>query len=226
MLTQQGVYASGLRNEHKLLDAMININRPFNVKFVGDKTVTYKNIIEVQHVGRDLRSGNKSDIVLHGITDSYYISIKQDNAMTWESTDKIMKERFVECVNLAVSQHLIEIQDFENVHKISSCLCIPMSVDTKRKVVFGNDLEEHGSVIFRTFTKDDFQYDESTNTLTVQVSHIYNNVNEIIGTEHDPYIMIRNDKTRIYSPITGLRSLAVTKSRVSGNFVMLDSISI
>lgn len=226
MLTQQGVYSSGLRNEYKLLDVMNNLDHPFNVKFVGDKVVTYNNIIEVQHVGRDLRSGNKSDIVLHGITDSYYISIKQDNAMTWESTDKIMKDRLVDCVNLAISQKLIEISDYENVHKINSCLCIPMSIDTKRKVVFGNDLSEHGVVIFRTFTNDDFSYDSHTNTLTVNVSSVYEHIDELIGTVHDPYIMIRNDKTRIYSPITGLRSLAVTKSRLSGNFVMLNSIII
>lgn len=225
-MTQMGVYASGLRNEHKLVDAIQQICGPFTVKFISEtKTVEYKNIIEVSHAGRTLRDGSKSDIILHSITDDYRISIKQDNSMTWESADRMYNSMLVDIVNECIVNGDVCLEEYEGVHRLNKPIIVNMSESNKIKAVFGNDILEHGIVVFRTFQKEDFVYDKTTHTINVTVSDIYNNINDINVTIHEPYLMIRNDKTRVYSPITGLRLVSVAKNRICGNYYFLDKIA-
>lgn len=212
-------YAAGILNEVIILNKISEYcaDGPINIVLdSGQSTVEYNNVVRCDHVGGDVRSGSKADILLHSQTDSYPISIKKDNAMAWGSVDTTFIDTMESIIDYANSSGLISVSSVNGLSKISKPLTMKPSTDFMESVMFGKDIKrDNGCIVFRTFEDEHFTFEN--NTLTISVSSIYRTVRDVIGTCHEPHIMFRNDATRKYSPVPGIRAVAVTKHRLSKN---------
>ena len=86
----------------------------------------------------------------------------------------------------------------------------------KKNVIFGNDIKEgKGAVIKRTFTINDFKYENDC--LYINCSHLYTKLSDVNNTDEEPIWLIRNDSTRASDKIGiyGLRPLASYKKRAN-----------
>lgn len=218
----QGAKSAGIDNEIVVINAInqyVELNGGvLDVTFKsGSKRFTRKNIAQCIEMGRDTSGRKKADIILvsnRGIQTP--ISIKKDNAETWESADSYYGPKAKQVLDELWSEGKIKMdKDASGIYKLEPNVAVPATSAEKREVVFGSDLERGGSVITRTFSERDFKFDGKKGELTIEVSSIITQVSDVTGSK-DVYFLIRNDKTRnTPSLYRGIRVLAVYKSRVN-----------
>jgi len=218
----QGAKSAGIDNEMVVIKAINDYiqenTEPLKVIFkAGGKTFSASNIVECVEMGRDTSGRKKADIILRPKSGSDIpVSIKKDNAETWESADGYYGAKAKEIIDglLAEDKINLELQpgDF---YKISPNVAVTASAAEKKEVVFGSDLSNNGAVVTRTFSSRDFVYNGAKSELVINVSSIITTPAEIRG-DKDVFFLIRNDRTRnTPSLYKGIRVLAVYKSRIN-----------
>ena len=218
----QGAKSAGIDNEIVVIRAINDYikenGEPLKVTFkAGGKTFTSANIIECIEMGRDTSGRKKADILLKPKSGSNIpVSIKKDNAETWESADSYYGKKAREIIDGLVAEEKINLElqpgDF---YKVSPNIAVSATASEKKEVVFGSDLGNGGAVITRTFSSRDFVYNGAKSELTINVSSIITTPAEIRG-DKDVFFLIRNDKTRnTPSLYKGIRVLAVYKTRIN-----------
>jgi hypothetical protein len=217
-INRQGGQSAGLQNETELIrhiNATI-ATTPITVSFHSNKkTISFPNITRAISCGSFSTGRRKSDIQLVDTEERYYgISLKQDDASVWESADSYWGSNARTILDNLVQNGTIHMT-FEGDHyKIEPNVAIKASEEEIVNCVFGSDiLASSGAVIQRTFQEDDF-CTINGNELPINVSSIIQNVQDI-ETEHTPWFLLRNDKTRRAKGLyPGIRVVAVYESRV------------
>jgi len=220
--SKQGKKSAGLDNEDAMIDGIKQFTKggPITVKITdGIKTYTYKDVVDVEEVGRDTTNRKKADVrlVIKGGT-KIPISIKKDNAEMWESADSYWAPIAKEIVDSEESKGTIEVTKKGSVFYMTPNIAIEATDKEKKAVVFGNDLlSGKGFVVVRTFRSSDFTLTQNGDILEVNVTKIIDKMSDLRGNSNI-YFLIRNDSSRKGSKIRpGLRVLAVSATRINKN---------
>lgn len=223
---RQGTASAGVDNEVMMVQEINNAikdsdNRSITLIFKeGGKTFKIPDVTEAIRAGADTAGRKKSDVNIVSGKKMIPISLKKNNAENWESADSYWGQIARGYVDAAVENGDVKLEQEGKVYKITPNLAVKSTKEEKTNVVFGSDiLPGKGAVIKKTFSKSDFKFDGKKNILTINVTEIIRSLADIEGSPSDVWFLIRNDKTRLGSPIgyPGLRVLAVYASRVNNN---------
>jgi len=224
--SKQGKKSAGLDNEDAMIDGIKQFtnNGPMTVRITdGRKSYTYKDVIDVEEVGRDTSNRKKADVrlVIKG-GKKIPISIKKDNAEMWESADSYWAATAKKIVDNLEKDGEIELTKNGTVWKMKPNLGVPADPTEKRNVVFGSDLLNKGFVVVRSFRSSDFTIDKTGDILEVRVTKIIDKMTDLKG-DADIFFLIRNDSSRKGSKIRpGLRVLAVSATRINRNVKVVN----
>lgn len=222
--SKQGSLSAGIENEILFIDSINKYSENIiSISFLGhNKKFTLKNITKAIGVGRNSVGKRKSDVDL--LTVNGYIipiSIKKDNAEVWESADSYWGKKAVQYTLDLVKSGKIKLIPYGTVNKIKPNFAVKATDEEKKSVVFGSDiLKNKGAVITRTFSKNDFKYDESKSLLTIYCSHIIRELSDVSGY-CDVWFLVRNDSTRVTDTIRGIRTVAVFQKRINSNILKI-----
>ena len=219
--SKQGKKSAGLDNEDAMIDGIKFYTKggPMTVKITdGRKEYTYKDVVDVEEVGRDTSNRKKADVrlVLEDGT-KIPVSIKKDNAEMWESADSYWAPTAKKIVDRLEASGEVDISKKGAVFYMKPNLGVPATEREKEAVVFGSDVLGKGFVVVRTFRSSDFTLSKNGDILEVKVSKIIDKMSDL-KKEYDIYFLIRNDSSRKGSKIRpGLRVLAVAATRINKN---------
>jgi hypothetical protein len=194
---------------------------PINVIFkANNKKFTIISCKKAEQVGGDTSGRKKADIRLIDNENKIYpISIKKDDAETWESADSYFSEEAKKIIDRAIKEKKTELIDQDSYFTIEPNIAVEATEKEKRDVVFGSDLLPNGSVVTKTFTSKDFNF--VGDTLTINCSNIITKMSDV-KDDKDVYFLIRNDKTRkSIKEYPGIRILAAYKKRINKNVVIV-----
>lgn len=228
---RQGTASAGVDNEVMMVQEIKNAikdsdNNSISVIFKhGGSMFKLTDVTEVIGAGADTAGRKKSDVNIISKGKIIPISLKKDNAENWESADSYWGEKARQYVDFAVEKGDVKLEQEGKIFKITPNLAVKSTKEEKTNVVFGSDiLPGKGAVIKKTFSKEDFKFDGKKNILYITVTEIIRTLSDIEGSPSDVWFLIRNDRTRLGSPIgyPGLRVLAVYASRVNQNVKKLN----
>jgi hypothetical protein len=205
---------AGVANEKFLIDMLKSqmVTTPMTIAFVaGRKEFVVKNVLDVQGAGTDTSESKKSDVNLIVDTGSIPLSLKQEDAGGWESSDKLFRDAGTKLIDA-----LIETKEIDVAPRHASgggdvflnrVVAMEATVKEQTVTVFGSDIEvKKGAIIVRTFRSSDVSYNTSKNRLEVQVSEIYQTLRDI-PEQKKPLWVIRNQSGRKSLPkYPGLRT--------------------
>lgn len=223
---RQGTASAGVDNEVMMVKEINNAIKDSDDRSItlifkeGGKSFKILDVREAIGAGADTAGRKKSDVNIVSGKKIIPISLKKDNAENWESADSYWGQLARRYVDAAVENGDVKLEKEGKVYKINPNLAVKSTKEEKTNVVFGSDiLPGKGAVIKKTFAKPDFKFDGKNNILTISVTEIIRSLADIEGSPSDVWFLIRNDKTRLGSPIgyPGLRVLAVYASRVNNN---------
>jgi len=221
---KQGTASAGVGNEKFLVDTVNNIIKKMgsvNVHFKqGSKTFKILNCTSVESVGADTSGRKKADVVfLSKKNIKYPVSIKKDDAETWESADSYFSEEAKKIIDKAIKDKKTKLVSQGTHYTIEPNIAVTATRKEKIDVVFGSDLSPNGAVITKTFSKGDFEL--KGENLIINVSNIITELSDVKG-DKDVYFFIRNDKTRkSIKEYPGIRILATYKKRINKNVVIV-----
>lgn len=223
---RQGNMSAGIENEVKLIEKINSYagNGNLAVEFrSSNQSIEIKDVTKCVHVGADTKGRKKADVVLKSADqDAFKLSIKKDNAEIWESADTLVSDIMKDAIEQSVTQGKVQIEAFKDVNKLSRSIAIPCDKTLALDVVFGSDLCENGAVVFKTFNESDFIYSPELNKLIINTSEIYTCIDQVMSSDHEPWILLRNDSTRKSTSVPGVRALAVTASRLNSGMHFYD----
>lgn len=222
--SKQGKASAGVGNEMMVVE-MINqyaLKTGIDVIFKAtNKTFTVLNCVKAEQVGGDTAGRKKADIRLIDHKGNIYpISIKKDNAETWESADSYFSEEAKIIIENAIKNKKTRLIDQGTYFTIEPNLAVKATIKEKQDVVFGSDLQPNGCVITKTFTANSFKL--KNDKLIIHCSNIIRTMQDVKG-DKDVYFLIRNDKTRkSIKEYPGIRILAAYEKRINKNVVVVN----
>jgi hypothetical protein len=202
----------GKLNEKNFND---NINQyaskenPIKVKLIAsDKTLEYSNIAEAIDVAGSTKNKLKADTALlspSGIKVAN-ISLKQSEGFRWASlnndNETDFRKKFIDAalndpnfpITLKQNPEFPGKERYEMFKKgtdgrITLVVVTDAPYTKDPKNIFGND-NPKTVVVGRTFKPEDFKFDESTNTLSIKVDHIYETIDEIDDSPFEPVFVV------------------------------------
>jgi hypothetical protein len=210
-IEKQGDGSAGKPNELFFVNKL-NEYHPSKITFIASNKEIKISLNTFNHCARrrSPKTKFKTDIELIG-DQIFNISLKQDNAQIWESADSYCSDLVHKYVNYLRSENKIILDCNENYCKIKPEIGVECNEKESYDVVFGDDIYGQGVVMTRTFTNNDFSYNNGH--LHVNVSHLAEDLTDLTDYQR-PYFLIRNDKTRNCG-IQGLRVLAVYAKRIN-----------
>lgn len=222
--SKQGAASAGVGNENLLVDTINKYAKtgPINVIFKAkNKTYTVNGCAKAESVGADTAGRKKADVVLvDSKNKKFSISIKKDDAETWESADSYFGEEAEKIIAKAIKEKKTKLISEGSYYKIEPNIAVKATTSEKRDVVFGSDLAAGGAVVTKTFGSGSFSLDKNQN-LVVDCTHIITELSDV-KDDKDVYFLIRNDKTRkSVKKYPGIRVLASYKKRINKNVVVV-----
>jgi len=221
---RQGSASAGVENEKILVDTINNLitTGPVNVVFIApNKKYSILGCTAAVSVGADTANRKKADVVLiDSKKKEYSISIKKDNAETWESADTYFNKEAKYIIEKAVSQGITSLVSRGSYFTLDPNIAVRATDKEKQAVVFGSDIGDTGAIISKSFSASSFKIDGDT--LTVECSNIITKLSEVTG-DKDVFFLMRNDSTRkSIKEYPGIRILASYKKRINKNVKVLD----
>lgn len=221
--SKQGSASAGIQNELVMIDSIKQYtkNGPINIRITdGVKSKVYKDIVDVEEVGRDTSGRKKADVNLVTKTNKKIpISIKKDNAEMWESADSYWAAKAKKIIDSLEAKKKIKVERVGNVFKITPSVATLADNIEKKNVVFGSDILRDGCVVVKTFSPRDFVIEGDE--LVIKITKIIDSMTDLKG-RYEVYFLIRNDSSRKGSKIRpGLRVLAVQNSRINKNVLVV-----
>jgi hypothetical protein len=221
---KQGKASAGVGNEDFLIDWINDTAKtgPINVIFKSpNHTYVVNGCKKATSVGTDTAGRKKADVILEDMTGvKYSISIKKDDAETWESADSYFSTEAKGIIDKAVVAKKTKLVKHSTYYTIEPNIAVHAKLAEKKAVVFGSDLIPGGAVITKTFASSSFSQEDDT--LTVTVSNIITKLEHVYG-DKDVYFLIRNDKTRkSIKEYPGIRVLASYKKRINKNVIVVE----
>lgn len=222
--SKQGKASAGVGNEMMVVE-MINqyaLKTGIDVIFKAtNKTFTVLNCVKAEQVGGDTAGRKKADIRLIDHKGNIYpISIKKDDAETWESADSYFSDEAKIIIENAIKNKKTRLIDQGTYFTIEPNLAVKATIKEKQDVVFGSDLQPNGCVITKTFTANSFKL--KNDKLIIHCSNIIRTMQDVKG-DKDVYFLIRNDKTRkSIKEYPGIRILAAYEKRINKNVIVVN----
>ena len=228
---KQGGKSAGLGNEAVFVSEINNLlqDGPKDVKIVANnKTVNFLNVTQVVGTGLSTGEYSKSDANFYdGDKDLGGVSLKKDNAIYWESADVRFSQEVKNLIDAIISGKLgdeisyiplkdskgnldpdiIRLYNKKDDKPIAGIVVDDLPKQDTKQVIFGND---EVPVIKRTFRPSDFKVEGDT--IIVNASKIYENLDDVKKDQALPVLNIRHDKTRRSN--RGLRALLQTQSSI------------
>jgi len=225
---KQGGKSAGLDNEEIFVNTINSLleDGPKDVKIIaGDKTLTFKDVTQVQGTGRSTSDYSKSDANFYdGEKDLGGVSLKKDNAIYWESADVRFGKEVKNLVNAIVSGSLgdevsyvplkdtkgnpdptiIKMYNKKEDKPIAGVIIKDLPEQDTKQVIFGND---NVPVVIKTWRPSDFKVEGDT--IIVNATKIYEDLEDVEKDNALPVLNIRHDKTR--RSTRGLRALLQTE---------------
>lgn len=221
----QGRKSSGCINEdvfNNTLNSLID-NTPTNVTMSSDiGEWVFEDITTSIEVGYDVTDGKKADSLLVSNSYSYPISLKQDNAGFWESSDSRYRTLVSKLIEKIANNYFypnITFKPFKDKlgnikegiktmfsevtgDKITGIIVTDLPTKDNHSVVFGSD---NAQVVYKTFTPNDFE--KHSEGVTVSISKFIQDKKDLDYFNLNPVINIRHDSTRTRT--SGLRATVI-----------------
>ena len=221
----QGRKSSGCMNEdvfNNTLNSLID-NIPTNVTMSSDVGEwIFDGITNSIEVGYDVTDGKKADSLLVSNNHSYPISLKQDNAGFWESSDsryRTLVSKLIEKIENNYFYPTITFKPFKDKlgnikegiktmfsgvtgNKITGIIVTDLPTKDNHAVVFGSD---NAQIVYKTFTQNDFK--KHSEGVTVNISKFIQDKKDLDYFNLNPVINIRHDSTR--NKTSGLRATVI-----------------
>ena len=226
--SRQGRLSAGVDNEDILENGIKNIfeehGSPLTVKFIGTNTnFVVKNVVDVVDVSTSVKGKRKADIALLKTKSGKQIgiSVKKDNAETWESADSYFAAPAKKIIDKAVKKKQVSLTKKDSYYVLKPQVAVKATEDEVNSVMFGSDLiGANGAVVVKTFSPDDIKLEGDT--IKVYATYVIKTLKDV-PDEKRVYFLIRNDKSRNTRGLyPGLRVLAVTKRRIHKTVKRLD----
>jgi hypothetical protein len=240
---KQGGGSAGLGNEsflaNKINSTVEEIGGPITVVVKGDngKSMKFNNVDKAEEAGRDTSGNKKSDIrLLSNGKVVGNLSLKQENAVMWESADKRYKDLMIKLVDKLLKKPYKNLgltkSDKKGIYRLynpstkqeySGIIITDLDNNDMDSIVFGSD-KPQTVVVKETFDETDFSL--KGKVLTISVDNLATSLEDIVGTKYEPILVVRHDSTR--SATAGLRPIVYTKEsvykgdKVSGNRIELS----
>ena len=234
--SKQGRQSAGMGNE----DAFITQITPYfedgpkNIIFKSpSKSLIQNNVEEVIASGYDTKDTKKADVILKG-SKLYPISLKKNNAGFWESADtrykdvvkrlseKIKNKEFGDELvfkpftnKLGIEKKGINTMYNENTgKKVTGVIVTDLPDAQSENIIFGSD---DAKVIYQSFdtTNPEQIYELDGNNLTVKVTKIVENMEDVENLKIQPILNIRHDSDR--TSTGGLRATVIPYNLVYKN---------
>jgi hypothetical protein len=222
---KQGSASAGVGNEQFLVDTVNKALKKLgsaNILFKSsDKSFKITNCVKVESVGSDTTGRKKADVMFFTVGGKKIpISIKKDDAETWESADSYFSSQAKVIIDKAVKAKKTKLVKQGTYYTIEPNIAVTATRQEKMDVVFGSDLGSGGAVVTKTFSKDDFSINGES--IKIEVSNIITDLSDVKG-DKDVFFLIRNDKTRKSIPdYPGIRILASYKKRINKNVAIVE----
>lgn len=220
-MNRQGKHSAGINNEYFIHEKLQNVSK---ITFLSTRSkMVIDDIIGVVHVGHCPKNRSKADIKIQTKVGDIPISIKMDNSASWESADMIGGNLLRNLVNVCVSNGDIELEPYNGVNRISRPIAIRCSKRLGKKFIFGSDINiNDGCILVRSFTDSDFVYIDGGKHVIVNVTDIIREYNDVVNSDYEPWLMFRNDSTRKWTKIPGIRAIAVPRKRLTKNTYIIE----
>lgn len=193
----------------------------------GGKTMTVGKVVTANRVGDTAAKGAKSDVTLiskpRGKEKRVPLSLKEDNAGNWASSDSYWNPIASKIVEHALVNNLVSLSKMTNIiYRLSKEITVNVTKNESEVAIFGTDiLQNDGAILKKTFNQDSFEWIEEKQTLIVRVDYIWRTLSDIPANLH-PALVIRNDAGRGNIPgYKGLRPTIVPKSRTGSSQVRI-----
>jgi hypothetical protein len=206
---------AGVANEKFLIDMLKShmVSTPMTIAFIaGSKQFIVNDVLDVQGAGTNTSDSKKSDVNLIVGTTSIPLSLKQEDAGGWESSDKLFRDAGTKLIDA-----LSEAEKIDVAPRLASAgggdvilnrvVAMEATVNEQTVTAFGSDITvKKGAIVVRTFKNGDVSYNAKKNRLEVQVSEIYQTLRDI-PEQKKPTWVIRNQRGRKSLPkYPGLRT--------------------
>lgn len=206
---------AGVANEKFLID-MLNehmVTTPMTIAFVAGSTeFIVHDVVSVAGAGTDTSGAKKSDVNLLVRTGGAVpLSLKQEDAGGWESSDKLFREAGTTLIDGLIATEQLVVQSRHAAGGgdvfLNRVVAMESTVNEQTATVFGSDiLAKKGAIIVRTFRNNDVSYNTTKNRLEVHVYDIYRTLRDI-PADKTPIWVIRNQVGRKSLPkYPGLRT--------------------
>tara|TARA_B110000902_G_scaffold12593_1_gene15171 strand:+ start:646 stop:1812 length:1167 start_codon:yes stop_codon:yes gene_type:complete len=203
------------RNFNVNINEYASIDNPIDVKLIsGNKTYLIKDVTQAVDASTKTTDGQKADTILldkKGIAAN--ISLKQPEGFRWASlnNDKNdFRKSFVKA-SLDDPNFPIELKlnpNFENKNKyemfkrgtdnrITLAVITDAPFTKDEKNIFGTD-NPKTIVVGRKFKPSDFKFNEDTNTLDIEVDHIFETMEEISDSPFEPVFVVAQHSGQSY----------------------------
>ena len=225
---KQGGKSAGLENENVFYNIVTSllVNGPKDIKITdGNKEVVFKNITAIKETGRKTSEYSKSDIDFYNNeTNEGGLSLKQDNAIYWESADVRFKNEVKNLMNAIISGKLgdeisyvplkdtkgnpdpdiIRMYNKKENKPIAGIIVKDLPPQNLQQVIFGNDKVP---VVVKTWRPSDFKVEGDI--IIATANKLYVNLEDVKKDKALPILNIRHDKTR--RSTKGLRAFLQTE---------------
>lgn len=206
-LDTQGEKSAGKPNEAFIISDLNRLidNQPTDIEVVAEnKTLTFPNIIEVKDVSQsDTTKYAKADLqFISEDGKAYNISLKQDDAIRWESSIIRYRNWFERFIQKAKNGELgviglkevpgtngkkFKLWNTKEDKVIGRVIVKGLPEEDINEIIFGSD---NSIVIVRTFVPSDIK--KEGNKITIRASKIYENPEQIRGTSDEPILALGN----------------------------------
>lgn len=225
--SKQGKASAGVDNEETLVNYIEKAceNGPMNVIFVDDHKNTFEvfGCVGAKSVGADTANRKKADVVLTDYKGQVYpISIKKDDAETWESADTYFKNGEInKIIEKAIkAKKTSVVLQKEGYFKIEPNIAFAATTAETRDVVFGSDIEGKGCILTKTFRSDSIETKEDV--IFVDCTNLITKLSDVKGPK-EVMFLIRNDSTRkAVKGYPGIRVLAAYAKRINKNVTVVQ----
>jgi hypothetical protein len=225
---KQGGKSAGLENENNFANIINSLleDGPKDIKITdGNKEVVFENITKVIETGRKTSGYSKSDIDFYSNEiNKGGLSLKQDNAIYWESADVRFKNEVKNLIDAIISGKLgdeisyvplkdtkgnpdpdiIRMYNKKEDKPITGVIIKDLPPQDLQQVIFGND---NVPVAIRTWRPSDFKVEG--NIIIAKASKLYTDLEDVEKNNALPILNIRHDKTR--RATKGLRAFLQTE---------------
>ena len=206
-LDTQGEKSAGKPNEAFIISDLNKLidNQPTDIEVVAEnKTLTFPNIIEVKDVSQsDTTKYAKADLQFISEDGKVYnISLKQDDAIRWESSITRYRNWFERFIQKAKNGELgviglkevpgtngkkFKLWNIKEDKVIGRVIVKGLPEEDINEIIFGSD---NSIVIVRTFVPSDIK--KEGDKITIRASKIYENPEQIRGTSDEPILALGN----------------------------------